>query len=167
MAIIVNDNFQSNSPKHIDAKYMKFTGGQQQPYASPAEAVSTILSAYRYKYLTVLCLMNGDPVEYWWQIDTTDASLLPKSKESYNISANGSITPTPGYLYDRIVILPTVNIASLLVGTSNGASDIEPGTAITAGSAYTISYPKYINAATSFWFTGVTANTKVLFYKTF
>ena len=54
MAITINDNFQNNSPKSLDAKYTKFVAGAATPYASVAEANSLIPSGYRSVGLTVL-----------------------------------------------------------------------------------------------------------------
>lgn len=167
MAITVNDNFQVNSPKGIDAKYSKFSGGTYQPWASSAEAISNIVSAYRYQYLTVLCLMNGDPIEYWWRIDTTDASLEPKNKESYTLNGTGTITLGAGYLYKTIVVLPTTTISNLQIGTTLGGTDIEPGAAVTGGTAYVLDYPTYTASSKTLYFTNPTSGTKILLYKTF
>jgi len=167
MAITLNDNVQINAPKVLDNKYMKFSGGTTQPWASSAEAVTNILSAYRYQYLTVLCLMNGDPVEYWWRTGTADGNLETKSKESYTFNSSSSITLTTGYLYDRIIVLPANNLTNLIIGTTNGGNDIEPGTPVTGGDVYTLSYPQYINASTTLYFGNLATGTKILLYKTF
>jgi hypothetical protein len=166
MAIIFNDNAQINAPKHIDAKYMKFSGGVAQPYASAAEAISTVLAAYRYQYLTVLCLMNGDAVEYWWQGGTADGNLIPKSKESYNFNTSSSVALINNYTYTRIVILPVNTITNLIIGTTNGGTDIEPGTAVGAGTAYTANISIYASAST-LYFGGLSSGTKILLYKDF
>jgi hypothetical protein len=167
MSIILNDNIQYNAPKQADAKYMKFSGGIAQPYTSTAEAISTILLAYRYQYLTVLILMNGDPVEYWWQGSTADGSLVTKSKESYTFNSTNSIVLTTNYLYHKIAILPANNITGLIIGTSLGGTDIEPGTNLSAGVPQVYSIGYYILFPTTFYFGNLSTGTKILLYKEF
>jgi hypothetical protein len=165
MAINFNDNIQVNAPKSADAKYMKFSGGLTQPYSSTADAYSTIISAYRYQFLTVLALMNGDPVEYWWQGGLGDNNLVPKNKESWNINSSGDINLLNGYLYTTIVIIPTGNITNLLIGTTGaGSSDIDFGSNITAGVPYIVNISIY-GASTTLSFSNTNTNCKVLLYK--
>ena len=167
MAITFNDNLQLNAPKCLDAKYMKFSGGLTQPYASAADAYTTIISSYRYNFLTVLALMNGDPVEYWWQGGLLDVNLVPKSKESYNINTSGSIALLNNYLYTTIVVIPSGNITNLIIGTTGvGSNDIEPGQAVTAGTNYVISTAIY-GLSTTLYFGNTNTNCKILLYKTF
>lgn len=167
MSITINDSLQNNSPKHLDAKYMKFSAGVCQPWASVSEAQSSILLSYRYQFLTILCLMNSDPVEFWWRAGTADLNLEPKSKESYTLNSSGSVQLTAGYLYNKIVILPTATTTSLLIGTTNGGNDIEPGVNIASGDTYTLDFPFYTGAATTIYFTNVASGTKILLFKTF
>jgi hypothetical protein len=167
MAITFNDNAQINAPKPIDAKYMKFSAGVAQPYASVAEANATILSVYRFQYLTVLVLMNGDAVEHWYQGGTADVNLLPKSKESYTISTISATIPLlNNYLYTKIVILPINTITNLIIGTSIGGGDIEPGVALGVGSTY-VADISIFGLSTTLFFGGLSATTKVILYKTF
>src|SRR6185295_8078909 len=113
-------------------KYMKFAGGLYQPYASVAEANSIIASAYRYQYLTVMCLMNAQPTEFWYQGGILDVNLLPKSRECYQLNANGSIPLLNNYLYTKMVIFSANNITSMLIGTTGAASsDLESGATFT------------------------------------
>lgn len=167
MSIILNDSLQINAPKAVDSKYMKFSGGITQPYASNTEVNSTILSAYRYQYLVVLAFMNGDPVEYWYRGGTADGNLETKSKESYTFNTSASVTLSAGYLYNKIIILPQNNITNLIIGTTNGGNDIEPGTAVNASTVYTLDYPNYIVTATPIYFGNLSSGTKILLYKTY
>jgi hypothetical protein len=167
MSIIINDNFQTNAPKHIDAKYMTFISGNCVPWPSSAAAVSGINVSYRFQYLTVLCIMNGDPVEYWWRTGTADGNIEPKSKESYTLNGTGTITLMNNYFYNTIVILPTNNTTNLQIGTTVGGNDIENGTNINAGDSYTLNFPFYTAIPTTIYFTNISTGTKVLLYKTF
>lgn len=167
MPITINDNLQTNAPRHIDNKYMTLSGANSIPYANSAAAIAAVNGAYRYQYLTVLCLMNGDPVEYWWRGGTGDGNLETKSKESYTLNGTGAIALLPNYLYHNIVVLPTNSIANLQIGTTPGGTDIEPGAAVSGGANYTLAYPIYITSATSLYFSNVTTGTKIVLYKTF
>lgn len=166
MSITLNDNISTHAPKPIEARSMDFSGGISVPYATLAAAKAAILSAYRHQYLTVWVIAaNGDPLEYWWRADTTDASLEPKNKESFTLNADGSIVLNPPYRYGEIVVLPTNNLANLQIGTTVGGTDMEPGIAVTAGNAYTFSSVGYINSAKTIYFTGLATGTKILAYK--
>lgn len=168
MAIVFNDNLAINAPKEIDARKMNFTGGASVPYASVAAAVAAIPSAYRHLYLTIWALAaNGDPLQYWWQADLTDASLVPKNKESYTLNSDGSITFAAPYLFTHLVVLPTNNLTTLKIGTTNGGGEYEPGTAVGAGTSYTLSLGEYSIAGTTVWFNGLATGTKILAYKHF
>lgn len=168
MAIIFNDNLQINAPKPIDAKNMNFSGGAAIPYASVAAAISAIPSAYRHLYLTVWALAaNGDALQYWWQIDLTDASLVPKDKESYTLNSDGSITFAAPYLFTHLVVLPTNNLSALKIGTTNGGGEYEPGAVVNAGTSYTLSLGQYAISGTTIWFNGLASGTKILAYKHF
>lgn len=168
MAITFNDNFAINAPKPIEAKNMDFAGGQSVPFASTAAAITAILAAYRYQYLTIWALAaNSDPLEYWWRADTTDASLEPKSKESYTLNANGSITMIAPYHILSISVQPTNVLSALQIGTTTGGNDLEPGTAVSAGGTYTLSYNSRILSNTTIFFTGVATGTKIIVDKKF
>lgn len=168
MAILFNDNFQTRANKPTDSRYMDYSGGQGIPYASVAAAVSAVLAAYRYQYLTVWALApNGDPLLYWWRADTTDASLEPKDKESYTLNATGTITMIAPYYVYSISVQPTNNIANLQIGTTIGGTDLEPGTAVNAGTTYTLAYGARILTNTTIFLTGLATGTKVIVDKKF
>lgn len=82
--IVVNDSIQSNSPKSLDNKYLKYG---ITPYASIADVNSTVISVYRYVGLTVLIGTQ----EYWYIGGTLDTNLVVKS---INSIPWGSITGT-------------------------------------------------------------------------
>lgn len=168
MAITLNDNLQINAPKHIDAKYITFISGVAQPWPSAAAAVAGINSAYRYQYLTVLCLMNSDPVEYWWRAGTADAQLETKNRESYGFTGTtAAISLISPYYYDRIVVLPTSNLTNLQIGTTLGGTDIEPSAAVTSTIGYSAGVSLYTYASTTLYFTNIVNSTKIILYKTF
>lgn len=167
MAITFNDNIQINAPKVLDNKYMKFAAGTTQPWANAAEAVTNILSAYRYQYLTVLCLMNGDPIEYWWRTGTADGNLETKGRESYTFNSSNSITLAQNYLYTHFIVLPTITITNLIIGTTNGGTDLEPGAAVSASTRYVLNYSDFPVSSTTIYFGNLTSGTKILAFKTF
>lgn len=78
MSVPINDNFQNKSPKPIDSRYGKFSGGTFVPYASAAEANSLIPMAYRFAGLTVLISEGGAHKEYAYQGGIADANLTYK-----------------------------------------------------------------------------------------
>lgn len=164
-----NDNFQVRAPKPIESKIMDFAGGASTPYANIAAANAAILSAYRWKYLTIWAFAaNGDPLEYWWKNDLLDASLEPKNKDSVTLTTDGSIALLPGYNYQDIIVIPTSGLSALKIGTSSGAGDLEPGAAVTGGASYKLaSTLGYITTSTNIFFSGITSNSKVLIYKKF
>lgn len=82
--ITINDSLQSESPKSLDNKYLKFG---QFPYVSVADVNATIVSAYRSPGLTVLI----GTVEYWYFNGVLDTSLIPKGSGTVPW---GSITGT-------------------------------------------------------------------------
>lgn len=72
MAIVYNDNIQLNAPKSLDNRYLS---SGLTPYANTAAVNSAILSAYRYRGLTVL--INN--VEYWYRDGVTNGDLIVKT----------------------------------------------------------------------------------------
>lgn len=85
--ITVNDNFQNNSPKSLDNKYLKFG---MFVYASITEANETIPTAYRHIGLTVLIDMSGVPTEFWYKSGTADIDLILKEYETVEVVNLGS-----------------------------------------------------------------------------
>ena len=81
MAILLNDNLNVASVKHVDARY--------GPHASTTAAKAAIPSYKRYKGLTVGILTGGtgDVVEYWFAAGTADTDLIEKVT-----SAAGGVT---------------------------------------------------------------------------
>ena len=79
MASVYNDNNQVNAPKALDNKRGKFASGAWRPYNDTAEAIASVLAAYRYKGLTVDVLKDGVLTEYWWRDNVTDGGLIEKT----------------------------------------------------------------------------------------
>lgn len=170
MAIPLNDNIATRSNKPTDSRAMDFAGGVSAPFASIAAAISAINVAYRYQFLSIWAkAANGDSLEYWWRVDTTDASLEPRTKESYTFNSDNSVILSAGYNYGDIIIIPTNNISNLQIGTTPGGSEISPSTAIlTTDPPYKISSTLgYLKANTTIYFTGLVTGTKILIYKAF
>lgn len=168
MPITLNDNAAVHANKPIDSRYMNYLSGSSSPWASAAAAIAGIPSAYRYQFLTVLAqAANGDVLEYWWRVDTTDGSLEPKNKESVTLNANGSITLGAGYYYGSIIVLPTTSITSLQIGSTSGGTDYEAGQNVAGGTAYSLSWNAFVATNTSIFFTNITTGTKIVSYKTF
>jgi len=88
MAITLNDNIYSASPKALDAKYLRF---DNTPYTSITEVNTTIPQAFRSIGLTVL--VNTE--EYWYRNGIFDTDLILKSstggglKQIFVINGNG------------------------------------------------------------------------------
>jgi hypothetical protein len=79
MAIILNDNIQSNVAKPVDNKYGIFSSGTFRSYTSVAEANSSINVSYRSVGQTVLINVGGVNHEYWYRAGVTDSDLVAKS----------------------------------------------------------------------------------------
>lgn len=169
MAIPLNDNVATRSNKPTDSRFMDFAGGISTPYASIAAAKSAIDPFYRYQYLTIWAKApNGDPLEYWWRVDTTDASLEPKNKESYTLNSDGALNMIPGYNYTSVVVIPTNNLPNLKIGLTDGGGEIEPGAIVTAGTAYNLTGSLGLYTInTALFFGNIAAGTKIILYKTF
>ena len=106
MAITLNDNFQNNSPKSIDNKYMV---GGVTPYASVAAANTAVNSAYRHKGLKVRITIGGEEVEYWWKYGITDSDLIPVSLDKFTLGSDGTKVLKIGEFYKRILIKPPIS----------------------------------------------------------
>src|SRR6478735_9938677 len=90
MAITLNDNLQSNSPKSLDNKYLK-TG--LTAYVDIADVNATIPLAYRSVGLTVLIDDGSEALEYWYKDGTANGDLVLKTGEivtASNLGASGS-----------------------------------------------------------------------------
>jgi hypothetical protein len=95
MPILVNDTLQNNSPKALDGRTGKFTGGVWQPFASIAEANTLINPAYRNRSLTVSILVGGVNTEHWYRDGTADNQLIVKNAAG----ATGALTSTSNTVY--------------------------------------------------------------------
>lgn len=72
MSLSVNDTIQSNSPKSLDAKYLKLG---LTTYSNVSDVNSTLLNAYRSQGLTV----NIQGLEYWYKDGILDTNLVLKT----------------------------------------------------------------------------------------
>ena len=94
MAILLNDNINIETGKHLDNKY--------GPYADLATAKSSIPEFKRARGLTVGIINGGSLVEYWFKDGTTDSDLVLKINTSIftNLSAtNITVTNTVSAKY--------------------------------------------------------------------
>lgn len=87
--MVINDNFQNNTPKPLDAKYLKANGILYQPYSSIADVNASISTFYRHQGLTVLVNDGGTFTEYWYKDGTANEHLVVKS---------GGSAPSYGYV---------------------------------------------------------------------
>lgn len=97
--INLNDNFQNNTNKSIDAKYAKLALGVVTPYVSVSEANSAIPMPYRHKGLTVLVTINSENREFWYKEGVTDAHLVLKSNDPVVSTVSVNTTAVGGYIY--------------------------------------------------------------------
>lgn len=77
MAITLNDQLYSFSPKALDGKYGKQVGADTVPFASVAEANATIPFAYRHRGLMVTIDTGSGNTLYWYKDGKTDGDLVP------------------------------------------------------------------------------------------
>ena len=74
MAILLNDNINVETGKHLDNKY--------GPYADIATSKSSIPEFKRARGLTVGIIVGSSLVEYWFKDGTTDTDLVLKTSGS-------------------------------------------------------------------------------------
>lgn len=108
MAITYNDNAKINAPKDIENKTGKFVTGAWVPYASVAEANSTILAAYRYKGLTVRITEGSGWAEYFYKNGTADGDLVRKVDLLDNVTYSSNQTAALSDL-SKIIFLDTTS----------------------------------------------------------
>lgn len=97
---IINVGFDNNSPQAIDRAYGALSAGRTVAYASVAAANTAVISAYRHRGKTVLIDTGTGAYEYWWRVDTQDASLVPKvpGEQTWDfvVGDGGQYTPLNG-----------------------------------------------------------------------
>ncbi len=153
MSITINDNFKTNAPKDIENRSGVFSGGAFIPYADVASANAAILSAYRFKGLTVRITEGSGWALYWYRDGILDANLvkvddyLPSVTYTANQAASASdlgklvfldstssglsYTIAPATFANRMFriygIVPGANIISITptTGTINGNPSYE------------------------------------------
>lgn len=112
---IVNVGFDNNSPQAIDRSYGALSAGRTTPYTSVAAANTAIISAYRHRGKTVLIDTGTGANEYWWRVDTQDASLVPKNMGEvawdFVVGDGGQYTPLNG----TNVTLANPNLVNCLI----------------------------------------------------
>lgn len=74
----INVGYDVNCPQAIDRSYGRLSVGVSVPYVSVAAANLAVVAGYRYRGKTVLVDDGTGAREYWWRVDTTDGSLVPK-----------------------------------------------------------------------------------------
>lgn len=165
MSILFNDNFLTNAPKPTDSRYMKFSGGNALPYDDVADANTRIPSTQRYRYLTILVLMNTIAVEYWYKNGIADGDLITKSKEVYVMGASGNFTMKAGEQYSDITVLPPSDLANFRMGTGPSTFDLVPGQPVTSAKGGVFGPMGYAVADTVIYLTGMVTNTQVIVRK--
>lgn len=109
MAILLNDNINVETGKHLDNKY--------GPYADLATAKSSIPEFKRARGLTVGIINGGSLIEYWFKDGTTDSDLVLKidttnfSSTYTNVQSNSANWQTAyAYVSANSVNLTATNI---------------------------------------------------------
>lgn len=97
---VINVGFDNNSPQAIERSAGTLTVGKTTPYVNAAAAIANVPAAYRYRGKTVLVDDGTGLKEYWWRVDTQDASLVPKVNVplvmDFTVGDGGPTTPAPG-----------------------------------------------------------------------
>ncbi|HEY4062336.1 MAG TPA: hypothetical protein VGM30_10570 [Puia sp.] len=92
MPIQINESLQNFSPKPLDRRYCKFSGGKATPYNEVAEALAAVNIAYRYQGLTLLISVAGAVKEYWFYGGTADSNLVLRDIPLALVATTGSYT---------------------------------------------------------------------------
>lgn len=96
----INVGFDNNSPQAIERAAGTLVAGKTTPYVSAAAAIAAVPAAYRYRGKTVLVDDGTGLKEYWWRVDTQDASLVPKMLGpfvmDFVVGDGGATTPAAG-----------------------------------------------------------------------
>lgn len=167
MAQDKNDNWNILAPKPIDNRSGKLVSGAWTPFASTAEAHSTIL--FKYRTLTVPILVGGVPVEYWYRDAIANASdLVVKNplptltggatKDTFTTNNDTSRPISAGQ--DLLIIRanPVSNLAAFKVGTTPGGDDLIPAQVITAEwKSWHIN--QFFSSAGTIYISGITSST--------
>lgn len=85
MAIVFNDNIQTNTPKSLDSRYAVYESGQTRPYNNTLEVTNRLDLSVRYIGLTVL--VGTD--EYWFKSGILDNNLI---KKTIDVDTNNFVT---------------------------------------------------------------------------
>lgn len=142
MAILLNDNINVETGKHLDNKY--------GPYADLATAKSSIPPFKRVRGLTVGIIDGSFLVEYWFKDGTNDSDLILKLNTSSftNLSAtNITVTNTvsakfyQGTILDWMTLVRGYKTTPTLLQTIGGG-EVYTYTFATAGADQT--YYRYI-----------------------
>ncbi len=80
-----------------------------------------------------------------------------------NLSGDGSYTVPNGVVVDLIELKPTVNLASVQIGTTPGGDEIMSATPVTVAGPNLIG--TLIKGPATIYFTGITAGTQIIFYR--
>lgn len=95
-----NVGFDFLCPQAADRSYGALSAGRTIPYTSVAAANTAVIAAYRYRGKTVSIDTGTGLREYWWRVDTQDASLVPKNlyEQAINfvVGDGQQYTPTNG-----------------------------------------------------------------------
>lgn len=123
MAITVIDNFQINAAKLAD--------NREGPYASIAEATSSVSINSRQIGLRAIITGSGVPVEYWYSGGISNSNLVPKNSltinnntSSYVLTATGlnnTITGNINFQFDgnNLFLTGSQNISGSLILTGS------------------------------------------------
>lgn len=95
-----NTGFDFFCPQAPDRAYGALSVGRTIPYVSVAAANTAVVVGYRYRGKTVSIDDGTGMKEYWWRVDTQDASLVPKNLYeqvlNFVVGDGQQYTPTNG-----------------------------------------------------------------------
>lgn len=91
-------------------------------------------------------------------------SIINAGKESIDQAQDFSYQVPEGMILEKVLIVPTANL-SLSIGTSDGGQEITPEQVYPANQPSIINLDWYALTNTDIYFTGVSAQTKFVFYK--
>lgn len=128
----INVGYDNYSKQHIDRSYGALSVGANVPYASVAAANLAVNVAYRYRGKTVLVDDGSGAREYWWRVDTQDASLVPKvltpQMADFVVGDGQSLTPVAGTVVYTNPALVNCRILGFEVEGSSIAGRVRTGT---------------------------------------
>lgn len=93
-----------------------------------------------------------------------DGRYVKISPENKSYTADSSYSIPDGRILEKIVVIPSTDLAGFSVGTALSQGDIMPALPIDANDAQLFELNIYANGAMNIWFNGITAQTTIKIY---